>query len=397
MGSEPGMAWNWIINLGKHCRLHVITEGEWKNEIEQAVKELLQGDNISFYFNPVSESIRKMCWNQGDWRFYKHYKAWQYSTLQIAREIIKKENIDIIHQLNMIGFREPGYLWQLNKPFIWGPIDAKEKFPVAYLKGASLKQKAIIHLKNRLTILQFKYSYRIKQAALNANVIFGASSESVVSINKYYNKEAILLNETGCYVKEKIKIRRKDNESITLLWVGKFDFRKQLHLALETMKLLKDKNVKLHIIGEDNNAEARAYKKQCKALGIEAQCKWYGKVNHAEVQNLMQQSDLLFFTSVAEGTPHVVLESISNNLPVLCFNTCGQGDSVDKNVGVKIELSTPIKSIKDFTNKIEYLNNNRDVLSKLSRNCVSRQHELSWDHKAQQMVSIYVNAINNKQ
>ena len=32
--------------------------------------------------------------------------------------------------------------------------------------------------------------------------------------------------------------------------------------------------------------------------------------------------------------PHVVLEAIANNLPVVCFDTCGQGDAVnDKVVG----------------------------------------------------------------
>lgn len=35
MGSEPGMAWNWVVNLAKHCELHIITEGEFKDEIEK--------------------------------------------------------------------------------------------------------------------------------------------------------------------------------------------------------------------------------------------------------------------------------------------------------------------------------------------------------------------------
>ena len=34
MGSEPGMAWNWILHLSAHCDLVVITEGEYKDKIE---------------------------------------------------------------------------------------------------------------------------------------------------------------------------------------------------------------------------------------------------------------------------------------------------------------------------------------------------------------------------
>lgn len=48
----------------------------------------------------------------------------------------------------MIGFREPGYLWKIeNKPFVWGPIDAKESFPTTFLKGVNLKTKVFILLK----------------------------------------------------------------------------------------------------------------------------------------------------------------------------------------------------------------------------------------------------------
>ena len=69
-GSEPGMAWNWISNLASYCNLYIITEGEWKDEIEEAVRKHPHKEHLHFYYNPVSEKIRKMCWNQGDWRFY---------------------------------------------------------------------------------------------------------------------------------------------------------------------------------------------------------------------------------------------------------------------------------------------------------------------------------------
>lgn len=89
-----------------------------------------------------------MCWNQGDWRFYFHYNKWQQKTLAIAKQIIKEQNIDIVHQLNMIGFREPGYLWKLDKPFIWGPTNAKEAFPTAYLDDANWRKSLFIKTKN---------------------------------------------------------------------------------------------------------------------------------------------------------------------------------------------------------------------------------------------------------
>lgn len=111
----------------------------------------------------------------------------------------------------------------------------------------------------------------------------------------------------------------------------------------------------------------------------------------------MQKSDLLFFTSIAEGTPHVILEAIGNNLPILCFDTCGQGDCVNENIGIKIPLSNPQQSIQKFASILNNLERNRKLLQCMSEKCQQRQIELSWENKALQMVKLYNNIIDRRQ
>ena len=390
MGSEPGMAWNWVSNLAKFCELYIITEGEFREKIEEVVPTLEQGKNMHFYYNPVSEDIRKMCWNQGDWRFYKYYREWQWKTYLMAKEICSSEHIDVLHQLNMIGFREPGYLWKLSKengvPFVWGPVDAKDKFPVAYLDGASIKTKLFMRLKNFLTGIQLRYSGRVLKAARQTSVIFSASSNSQRSFKKYMHIDSPLLNETGCYVQEHPITDKSQKETFDVLWVGKMDFRKQLALALQTMAAIGDNKFRLHIVGGGDSA---FYQQMAEGLGIADQCVWHGAVSHDEVQKLMQASDIFFFTSVAEGTPHVVLEAIGNNLPVVCFDTCGQGDAVNDKVGRKVALSNPAQSATDFAKQLNDLEHDRNLLKQLSENCKQRQTELSWEKKAKTMVEWY--------
>lgn len=397
MGSEPGMAWNWCSYLAKHCNLHIITEGEFQRNIEEALSTLPQAENMHFYYNPVSKEIRKMCWNQGDWRFYYYYNSWQAKTLKIANNIIKNNQIDIIHQLNMIGFREPGYLWKIERvPFIWGPINAKEKFPTSYLSKAGWKNKLFIYSKNILNILQLSTAIRVKNAINKANFVIAASSDSQQALKKYFQYNAILINESGCEISNvPLVFPKHNNTSLELLWVGRFIFTKQLTLALETIATIKKLNIRLHIVGGSLEEELQ-YKDISKKLKIESNCVWHSRISHEEVQKLMRICDLFFFTSIAEGTPHVILEAFSNNLPVLCFNTCGHGDSVNEQVGIKIPLSTPQQSINDFAEKITYLFNHRDVLKQMSENCRVRQEELSWDNKAKQMVSLYEKVLSQE-
>ena len=391
MGSEPGMAWNWCINLAKYGELHIITEGEFRDKIEATLPTLPQGKNMHFYYNPISNEIRKMCWNQGDWRFYKYYKEWQWKTYLMAKDICQKIHIDILHQLNMIGFREPGYIWKIpDIPFIWGPVDAKESFPIAYLEGASLKTKLFMQLKNIITKWQLQHAKRVHMAAKRASYVISASSNSQQTFKKYFQIKSPLLNETGCYIQEHPIIDKSQKKYLDVLWVGKLDFRKQLELALRSVAKTQNPRIKLHIVGSGNSLPYQALAKE---LSIETQCKWYGAVSHGEVQRIMQESDLFFFTSVAEGTPHVVLEAIGNNLPIVCFNTCGQGDSVNEKVGRKIELSNPTTSILEFATVLNDLADNLIQLKEMAKNCKERQYELSWDKKALQMIELYKQVI----
>ena len=393
MGSEPGMGWNWCTHLAKYCELHIITEGEFREKIEAALPNLPQGKNMHFYYNPVSEEVRKMCWNQGDWRFYIHYKEWQKKTLDIIKQIMVEHKIDILHQLNMIGFREPGYLWKIKDvPFVWGPVNAKDGFPINFLEGTKLKTKLFNHLKNLITGFQLQYSRRVRKAAQQASFVISASSDSRKNFKKYFNIDSPVLNETGCKVIETEPINKiPHNDKLNILWVGKMDFLKQLGLALQSIAMTNISDIVIHIVGGGNDAP---YKKLADSLNIADQCIWYGLVPHKTVQSLMRESDLLFFTSVSEGTPHAVLEAVSNNLPVVCFDTCGQGDTINEKVGVKIPLTNPKQSVKDFADALRFLFHNRETLTDMSQNCKQLQNELSWENKALAMVNYYKKALS---
>ena len=61
MGSEPGMAWNWCVNLANHCELFIITEGEFCDRIETSLQLLPQGKNMHFYYLPIGGDDEDKC------------------------------------------------------------------------------------------------------------------------------------------------------------------------------------------------------------------------------------------------------------------------------------------------------------------------------------------------
>lgn len=398
MGSEPGMAWNWCVNLAKYCKLYIITEGEFRDKIERAVSALPQGGNMHFYYNPVPDTVRNMCWNQGDWRFYRYYRQWQRKTYLIAEEIIATTHIDVVHQLNMIGFREPGYLWKIEDiPFVWGPIGGLKQFPMEYAQGGGLRMRMFNLIKNTVNVLQLRYDSRVCTALQRADALVSSIPDSYNAIKKYHGLESVIIPETGCFDESVCAEYARDYDCryMKIVWVGKFDFRKRLDIALAVIASVRNPFIVLQVYGSGNERQVKDAGEYSRRLdtGDYARIEWMGDCPNGRIQEAMREAHLFFFTSVSEDTSTVVMEAISNHLPVLCFDTCGMGYVVNDKVGIKIPLTNPRQSVRDFAEKIEYLYNNRDVLKQMSDNCAERRKELSWDNKARRMTGIYNSVI----
>ena len=174
-----------------------------------------------------------------------------------------------------------------------------------------------------------------------------------------------------------------------VLWVGKFDFRKRLDIALKAIASAANSKIYLQVYGSGNEWQMAEYKKMAENLGVDEWVEFMGNRTNREVQEAMDEADVFLFTSVNEDTSTVVLEAVSHHLPVLCFDTCGMASVIDNQVGCKVALSNPRRSVEDFSHILNDLYRHREKLEELSDNCKIRQQELSWDNKAQQMVALY--------
>lgn len=429
MGSEQGMAWNFISRLAAFCELFVITESEYRKRNMEAVTPAdeglndyglskLQCERIHFFFVDAgetveeSERIRRMCWNQGDWRFYKYYAEWQKKAVGVAKEIIRTQEedghgIDVMHQLNMAGFREPGMLYLINDervklgkrriPLVWGPMTGFGSIPFAFMRPGGLKFTAFYLIKNVLNVLQLKFHPRVRRMIAVADKLLGCTPEMCEGMRRMHHVEVEHLNETGC--KEIAECddggRMYEDEKFRIVWVGRFIYTKQLGLALKTVAHLRDlKDMEFHIVGKAfDDAETMRMKGVAAELGIDGCCVWHGQIANRDVQRLMRSGSVFFFTSIFEATSTVVLEAIQNRLPVVCFDRCGFGPLVDESIGRKVECVSPEKAVADFAYVIRTLHDNPELLRRMSRNCEAKQRELGWSRKIERLMEVYEQCI----
>ena len=112
------MGWAWTRHLARHCDLTVITEEQFRGDLDRALQQVDAHERPVFHFISIGDEARAQFWRQGDWRFYRHYRRWQWEALLLARKLLAATDFDVVHQLNMIGYREPGFLWKLPLPSV---------------------------------------------------------------------------------------------------------------------------------------------------------------------------------------------------------------------------------------------------------------------------------------
>ena len=395
-GSEPGMGWNWCVRMARECELFIITEEEFREEIETVLPTIPQAGNMHFHFLPVSDRVRRMCWNQGDWRFYFHYARWQKRALVLAKDICARNHIDIIHQLNMVGFREPGYLWIIKGPkFVWGPIGGMSLIPVRYFDGISLWQKLRFYIRNFVTRIQRKWAPRVVNAINHSSFVICATPSEYDVVSDYFHKPAYWISETGTDTESFARpFEYAPHSPLRLVWVGRFIPSKQLEIALKVMHSLRDCEVTLDVVGSGSPKEIARYRALADELELGDRVRWRGQVAHDDVFSIMMGSDLFFFTSVYEATSTVMMEAISVGLPVVCFDTCGFGPLVNDNIGIKIPLTAPEDSVVRFSEVLRQILANPSMLSVMSSNAQVRSKDLTWDEKTRKLSGLY-NEISN--
>ena len=182
---------------------------------------------------------------------------------------------------------------------------------------------------------------------------------------------------------------------LSVIWVGKFDFRKRLDIALRSLSKLHGMKISFKIFGTGDEHQVHEYITLAESLDIDGNIKiqWMGNKPNSVVHEEMSSSHVFMFTSISEDTSTVVMEAISNAIPIVCFDTCGMGYVVTNDIGIKIPLTNPSQSVDDFAGALTTLYNDRELLMNMSHNCKQRCEQLSWDNKIKEFLSYVTDAI----
>ena len=274
------------------------------------------------------------------------------SDLIFANTLTFESSIGAIFSKKPIVHKIVGdYAWERarNKGYFKGTIDEYQK-----------NQKGI-----KLLLLEtyFKYFLRFSKTIITPSNYL---KEIVLGWNK--NLNVVTIYNAIDFPKD-LEMSSDKNSFSKILTVSRLVSWKNIDQII--LSLLELKDFTLDIAGEGPEKENLV--SIVKKNRLEKRVRFHGQLNQWDVYKLMLESDLFVLNSSYEGLPHVIVEAMYANLPVICSNVGGCPEIVKNNrTGL---LSDKNKRIDFLVNKLK-ANDFRDLLVKNAHQYVRKQFDI---------------------
>lgn len=156
------------------------------------------------------------------------------------------------------------------------------------------------------------------------------------------------------------------NKEPNLIVIGRINSNKNFSLALETIKVLKERNIlcNLLVLGSGNENDGIDLPKLAISLGIEKQVHFLGYQQNP--LPFLRHSKLLLITSFSEGFPTVATEAMALGIPFVTTPVAGASEELANNETCGLVSDW---NAKEYADKIEKLLTDEALYQEMSKNC----------------------------
>jgi glycosyltransferase involved in cell wall biosynthesis len=397
-GSEPGVGHFFVSELAKHCDLTVITE-EVENraaiERRQRVDDVYASVDFRFIKWPWLDESGKRIDDRGSYHFYRCLRLWERDALQLAKNLTAGHRFDLTHHVTMGGYREPGFLWQLPLPFVWGPAGGHVQMPWRYFPMLGWRGWLQYGVRNLGNAVHARFHPRVNAAARTARAVVTSSSLDARAFERFQGIRATTIAEHGTEPTTRPPRRLGAGEILRIAWSGVHVPRKALPILLHAISQLpRELPVQLDILGD--GPETARWKALALRLGVVERCIWHGRLPLDEATAVMRGCDVLALTSLIDATSSVLHEALSDGMPVVCHNACGFPDVISDGCGVLVPLHSPTSSIRGFADALSQLARSPEHYNRLAAGAHARAREITAGHRAEQMLEVYESILGRR-
>jgi len=376
-GSEPGVGWHWATELARlGHEVVVITRSNNRDSIEKALADASSA-RLQFYYYDLPSWGK--WWKRGPKGMHLYYWLWQQGAYRLAKRLVTKMQFDVVHHITFGVFRQPSFMGRLGLPFVVGPLGGGETVPVSLRGSFPAKiafREMLREMSNKLAFWDPSVPAMFRQATL----IFCRTQDTLDMLPVTCRDKSYLHREIGL---ESERIKREATPKMAganFLYVGSLVYMKGIHLALKAFaELRKGRSGATFTIIGNGRDEARL-KSISSALRLGDSVSWLGRVPHEEIWAHYCRYTAFVFPSLHDSGGTVLLEALSQGLPVICLDTGGPGAVVPTSCGIKIPVKNRSEAevVGDLAAAMRNLADNPKLQEQMGRQALEVARVRTW-------------------
>lgn len=339
-GSEPGVGFNWLkLYLELGYRVIALIHQDRGGSLERtrrALSEPIAQERLRIV--AVEPTVIQRLLNRLPGFYYAFYFLYQRSALAAARACLRRHgDIGFVHHVSLNGFREPGWLWRLDRPFIWGPIGGAQNAAAVFLTRQPAWVRAKETVRNAANSYTMRWSLRPKHARAKARIVFAANRDAFAWARLRRDGPVRMMLETAVDALGAPPESPRDPNLI--LWIGSDEPRKNPEFALIAFgvlaRLMPGLRLMMAGIGERRERSLRRF---CRRWRIPTRAvSFVQRLPRQELDRLYAGARLFWFSSYRDTSGNVVLEAMRNGCPVVAFNHQGVSAILEE-VGTLVDV-----------------------------------------------------------
>lgn len=253
-------------------------------------------------------------------------------------------------------------------PFCWMPAQMTDKPVIMHFVGDTADAtKHNIHfswLKKQILLAGYSFEYRRILKSARKSTVYTNGSHLSEKLHKQGVNATPVVSST--ITKEDLALeplRALSNKPLTIIYVGYLRYAKGIDTLIEVIRRLEERHFdyQFHIVGDGDMYST--LQQLIDDLKLDDHIYLHGHIdNRDKLLSLLRSSDLFFFPSLSEGSPRVVIESMSQGCPVLSTPVGSLPGCFEENKEI---LFFPFKDAEIATSKIIEVGENLEMLTQL--------------------------------
>ena len=389
-GSEPGVGWNWALQMSRWHDVWVLTRANNRPTIESVSLADTEGRIHWVYFDlPGWASF----WKKGTRGIQAYYCLWQVAARRAGARLHREIGFDLFHHVTFGKYWVPSHLSLLRVRSILGPLGGGESTPAA-LTGTFSRQGRWFERRRNLVRELAGHNPVLRASLRRASLVAATTEESRQTIEALGASRVVVEAQCGVNDEELDAFARfpcRTESPFRLVSIGRLLHWKGFHLGLQAFARFNRLSPDSQYWVVSSGPEAGALKQLAADLGIAHRVTFWGRLPElTDVYGKLAEADVLVHPALHEAFGNVCLEALAAGRPVICLDAGGPSLQVTDQCGFKAPVVSLEQTLTRMAEAMTRLYRNPDLRFRMGAAARERARtHFHWAQKAERMNALY--------